>query len=365
MSAPADSVEPADPWADVVWQPQAVAQLQAAVGTPVHAYLLVGPHGSGKRQIAISFAAALLSKDLPSEIDAERAVSLALAERHPDLKVVERSGPRITVGQADEIVVEASRSPIESPRKVLVLDEFHLVEEAGPKLLKTIEEPPAGVFFLVLADEVAPELVTIASRCVRIDVGPVTTAAIVERLMSEGVSNEAAEEAADAASGDLRRARLLATDPQVATRHAWWRETPGFLDGSGSRAVSRANELLSLIDAAAEPLRDRQAEESRMVEERIEAYGERGSGRRQLEEQHRRELRRHKTDELRFGLAVLARQYREALVADPLPRYASAVDRIEQMAQGLVRNPNERLQLQALLFALPPVQSAIERSYVS
>lgn len=342
-----------DPWADVVGQAHAVEQLQAAVGAPVHAYLLVGPHGSGKRQLALAFAGALLSEVLTSVEDADRAVALARAERHPDVKIIERVGPRITVGQADEIVLEASRSPIESSRKVLILDEFHLVEEAGPKLLKTIEEPAAGVHFVVLADEVPPELVTIASRCVRIDLGPIPSAAIVARLVQEGVAEEAAVRAAAAAAGDLRRARVLATDPQVATRHTWWSETPSRLDGSGHRAVRQADELLGLIEQAAEPLKERHADESAALEARIEQYGERGSGRRQLEDQHKRELRRQKIDELRFGLAVLARQYRDAVVNDPRSEYAAAVDRIQQAAESLVRNPNERLQLQALLFDLP------------
>lgn len=346
-----------DVWADIVGQAQAVEQLRAAAEAPVHAYLIVGPHGSGKLQLALAFAAALVSQGLDSVADADRAAELALAARHPDVRIVKRSGARILVEQADEIILEASRSAIESDRKVLILEEFHLVEDSvvGPMLLKTIEEPPDGVFFLVLADEVPPDLITIASRCVRIDVGPIPPDTIIERLVSEDVPREAAVRAAEAAAGDLRRARVLATDPQVATRHQWWSETPNRLDGHGARAVSQAMELLGLIDQAAEPLKERQAEEQAALEARIEQYGERGSGRKQMEEQHKRELRRQRTDELRWGLAVLARRYRDAIIDDPRPEYAVAVDRIQQMAEGLIRNPTERLQLQALLFDLPPL----------
>src|SRR5690606_21874212 len=125
---------------------------------------------------------------------------------------VEREGASISAEQADHIVERASRSPVEGTRKVLVLDEFHLVSErVGPKLLKTIEEPPPGTFFLVLAEEVTPELVTIASRCVQIDLGPVPLADVAAGLIAEGVEPARAEEAAVAAAGDLRRARVLAT----------------------------------------------------------------------------------------------------------------------------------------------------------
>ena len=93
MTAPADlDLLPAeaagvDLWGDVVGQPAAVAQLRAAARAPVHAYLLVGPRGSGKRALARAFAAALLSSGRSGE-DAVRHAELALAEAHPDLEVV-------------------------------------------------------------------------------------------------------------------------------------------------------------------------------------------------------------------------------------------------------------------------------------
>ena len=208
---------------------------------------------------------------------------------------------------------------------------------------------------MVLADEVPPDLVTIASRCVRIDVCPIPDTAIVERLVSEGITLQAAQGAARAAAGDLRRARVLATDPAVATRHACWHETPSFLDGTGLAATTRTGELMMLIDQAAGPLQDRHRAEIAELQARIDQYGERGSGRKQTEDQHKRELRRHRMDELRFGLATLARCYRDRLVEEPRSDYTRALERIQHMAAGLVRNPNEKLQLQALLFALPPL----------
>jgi DNA polymerase-3 subunit delta' len=209
--------------------------------------------------------------------------------------------------------------------------------------------------FVVLAEEVPTELVTIASRCVRIDLGPVPRGAVIERLVAEGLPADAAEVAADAADGDLRRARVLATDPQVATRHRWWHDVPAKLDGTGGRAVQLVDELLGLVDQAAEPLKAKHVVELAELEEHVERYGERGSGRRQLDERQKREVRRHRTDEVKFGLAVLARRYRDAVVADPLARYPAAVDRIQATSEGLVRNPNERLQLIALLWALPTI----------
>jgi DNA polymerase III subunit delta' len=351
-SWPDDSSTPTDPWAAVVGQDRAVAQLKAAVAAPVHAYLLVGPRGSGKRALATAFAAALLSAGWTGA-DAERHRRLALAETHPDLVVTERTGPWITAEQARDIVDRASRSPIEGTRKVLILDEFHLVVRNAPILLKALEEPAPGTVFVVLAEEVPPELVTIASRCVRIDFGSIPVDDIVERLVAEGIDPAMAHEAATASVGDLGRARLLATDPRLVLRRDAWAAVPGHLDGTGATAARLVDELFAMIDDAAVPLRDRQAVEETALEERVSQLGERGSGRKSLADRHKREQRRHRTDELRFGLAVLARHYRDELVVSsrPVP-VAGALAAIAATAEGLVRNPNELLQFQALFVRL-------------
>ena len=340
-----------DVWGDVVGQPAAVAELQAAARAPVHAYLIVGPRGAGKRSLARAFAAALLSDDRP---DPDRAAALALAEEHPDLLVVERVGASISVAQADQIIERASRSPVEGVRKVLVLDEFHLVTAVvGPKLLKTIEEPSAGTFFVVLVEEVTPDLVTLASRCVRIDVGPVPSEAIIERLVAEGVEPERADQAAIAAAGDLRRARVLAADDRLELRRRAWHDVPDRLDGTGSTAVQAVDDLLAMIDDAMAPLVARHEQELADLEERVAQMGERGAGRKDLVERHNREQRRYRADELRFGLTTLARRHRDELATSARPGHAiAALDAIQSVAEGLVRNPNERLQLQALFVKL-------------
>jgi DNA polymerase-3 subunit delta' len=345
-----------DLWADVVGQPRAVAQLQAALASPVHAYLLVGPRGSGKRALARAFAAGLLAE---GRSDRERHIALAMAEEHPDLMVVERVGASISAEQADRIVDRASRTPVEGDRKVLVLDEFHLVTPAvGPKLLKTIEEPHPGTFFVILAEEVTPDLITIASRCVRIDLGPVPAEEIAAKLVAEGVSEARAAEAAAMAAGDLRRARVLAGDERLALRRQAWHEVPDRLDGTGATATRLVDELLAMIDDSLEPLRTRHLAELEALEERVERSGERGSGRRELTERHKREERRHRMDELRFGLLTLARRYREQLATAARPQpVIAALDAVQQTAVALARNPNERLQLQALFLRLGDVEA--------
>jgi DNA polymerase-3 subunit delta' len=342
-----------DPWADVVGQSFSVSQLQAAAQAPVHAYLLVGPRGSGKRTLARAFAASLLAATAPS--DPDRSVRLALAGRHPDLHEFERAGPYITVEQADAIIRESSRSGVESDRKVLVLVDFHLVQAAvEAKLLKSIEEPPGDTVFIVLADSVPTLLEPIASRCVRIEVDPLPDSIVAGALVSSGVDADVAAEVAIAACGDLARARLLATDPQFSSRRAFWRAIPEQLDGTGAMVTRLVGEVRAMIDDAAGPVQARHDEEIVELEARIERYGERGSGKTQLVERHRRELRRHRTDEIRFGLATMAARYREELQSDPRPALA-AIEAIGDSHTSMERNPQETLMLHALLLRLPGV----------
>jgi DNA polymerase-3 subunit delta' len=193
---------------------------------------------------------------------------------------------------------------------------------------------------------------------VRIQVDPLPDAVVASALVSSGVEAAVADEVAIAASGDLARARLLATDPRFSLRRALWRSIPEQLDGTGAAVIRLVGEVRAMIDDAAAPVQARHAEELVELEERIERYGERGSGKTQLVERQRRELRRHRTDEIRFGLATMAARYRDELVSDP--RVAlTAIEAIEDSHKSMERNPNETLLLHALLLCLPGVAMAV------
>jgi DNA polymerase-3 subunit delta' len=357
---PGDPGAPADPWHEVVGQPAAVRHLVAASRDPVHAYLLVGPPGSGKRSVARAFAASLLAAGTADEPARGRQVRLALAEQHPDLRVVEPEGNTFRKADAERLVRHATLAPVEGARKVVVADGCEDMEdEAAGYLLKSVEEPPASTVFVLLTTEVTPELVTIASRCVRIELQSLATDVVVERLVAEGVDPARAGTAAAAAGGDLDRARTLASDDRLALRHQAWREVPQRLDGTGHRAATVVAELQSMIAEALEPLQQGQLAEIAALDEHIEQYGLRGSGKKDLEARHRREVRRFRTAELRFGLATLAAAYRDALVAQGARRsLVDALARIDAAAVSLQRYPNETLLLQSLVANLPAVPLA-------
>ena len=347
-----------DAFAAVVGQAPALRALRSAARQPVHAYLLVGPAGAGATKAAQGLAAALLCAD--AGCGHCRDCRLALSGQHPDAIGFVPSGASLSTDQVEEIIRLAVRSPVEGDRKVLVLHELHRIGlNVGAKLLKTVEEPPASTVFVLVADHVPRELVTVASRCVRIDLPPLQVHEVEAALLAGGAPPAGAAVAAAAAMGDVERARLLLTDEGVVSRRDAWAGVPRRLDGSGAAVAAIAAELLDQVERGAAPLQAAQEAKVASLEERIAAYGERGSGRKQLEAEHKRQLRRHRTGELRFGLATLAGRYRDALAGDApgvgAQGCVAAVTAIDAAAEALTRNPNEPLLLQALLLTLPPL----------
>lgn len=336
-----------DPFADVIGQPRAVEQLRAAVRHPVHAYLFVGPRGSGRRRAAARFAGELVGHD----DDRGRNRDLAAREEHPDLVIFEPQGNSFLVGEADAVVVEASRAATEAGHKVILIDRFHdATAEAAAKLLKPIEEPPGSIVFVLLTERIPPEHVTIASRSTRIDFPAVSVEAIGSALIDRGIAPEVAEAAALGSGGDVRRAELLVSDDAFAQRRELWWGAPDELDGTGHAVSELVIAIRSAVDEAQAPLDERHASEIEAMDQKEELTGTRGSGRRAMDERHRREARLHRTDEWRMGLATLAMRHRAALespAADP-----RVFDVLRDAAEALDRNPNDELWLSALLLRL-------------
>ena len=346
----------------VVAQEDAVAALRAAAANPVHAYLFHGPAGNGGLVAALGFAAALLCPDGGcGECATCRA---ALAGTDPDLHIVRRSGASISIADVRQVVALAQRRPLHASRQVIVVLDVHLAALRAPALLKTLEEPPGDTVFILLTDQIIPELVTVASRCVEIPFPPVPRAALVRWLAGSGVATDMAAVVADSSGGNPERARVMVDDPDVVARVGLWTSVPDELTASGMTAAGLTRRVLESADRAVEPLRAAHAREIESLAAAAAEMGERGlPGRKEIVEQHQREERRFRTDALRAGLGVLARTYRDRVagaasthnvtVADEDVRSAvAAVGLITEAAEALPRNPNEALLLQSLFVQL-------------
>lgn len=348
----------ADPWASIVGQADAKAALNSWIADPVHAFLFTGPAGTGKAEAAFAFAGAILAHDLPED-QAERHMRLALGRKHPDVEMFSPQANQVNVEGARALIPLIFKKPVEGRRRIVIFDRFHAATgEAAGSLLKSVEEPPAGTILILLRETVLPEHIAIASRCTEVSFPALPVSLVTDWLLAQEVDGSAldAEQAgriAVASGGDIRRAEMLLTDESFGRRAEAWHLAPTRLDGSG-HAVSRVvGELRELIDEAAsivDPFHERDIAE---LAEREEMLGTRGSGRKDIEDRHKREVRKIRTDELRFGLAVLSRRYAQRLASGGGAETVAAINRIRGVNEELIRNPTEALLLQDLFWHLP------------
>lgn len=153
------------PWQQELWQALTRRQQQA------HAYLLHGPAGSGKRELAERFAQYLLCRQ-PQ--DSQRcgqcsSCKLYLSDSHPDMLRVEpeEEGKGILIGRIRELVAQIQHTPQQGGRLVVLLQPAEaMTVESSNALLKSLEEPTASTIFILITDQLSFLLPTIKSRCV-------------------------------------------------------------------------------------------------------------------------------------------------------------------------------------------------------
>ena len=314
-------------WDSVVGQVKAVEQLHQLAVNHVHAYLFVGPEGCGKDEAARAFASQLITG---SDNATSREASLIMRGSFSDVIEVLREGAAVDKDEAEEIIRLSTTTPTESKVKVVIVHEVHLMRDsAAARLLKTIEEPSEKVIFILLADQLVPSLATINSRCV------------VVQFVANNVYRE----------------RHLANDPHFAHRQEAFAQIPYKLDGSGATVAQVVDEIFELIEQATAPLIAEQKKELEDLEARVSLTGERGSGRKALQDRHKRQLRKFNTDELRSGLSTIAGTYHALIVSDTQyldeSKYHDAIHRIHKAMGSLGLNVNEELLLQSLFLHCP------------
>ncbi len=204
---------------DVLGQDHVVRTLKNAITEKrlAHAYLLVGPRGTGKTSTARILAKGLNCVHGPTVTPCGVCDSCREISQGISLDVLEIDGAsNNSVDQVRELRENVRFAPVRGKYKIYIIDEIHmLTQQAFNALLKTLEEPPAHVIFVFATTEPNKVLPTILSRCQRFDLRRIPTQTIARQLEAiakkEGVSLSvaAAEAIAIASEGGLRDAESM------------------------------------------------------------------------------------------------------------------------------------------------------------
>ncbi len=204
---------------DVVGQDHVVRTLRNAIARNriAHAYLFVGPRGTGKTSTARIFAKALNCTNGPkADFDPNDPACKSIADG-THLDVIEIDGASNNgVDQVRDLRDTVQYAPAQGKFKVYIIDEVHMLSAAAfNALLKTLEEPPPHVKFVFATTDPQKVLPTIVSRCQRFDLKPIPSPLIIERLRKIAtdekvtVSEDALRSIARMADGGMRDAQSI------------------------------------------------------------------------------------------------------------------------------------------------------------
>ncbi len=284
------------------------------------------------RYAAVKFAASLF--------DASGSI-----EYHPNFRLIEPEGRTFRVEDVEAVIREAHISPLNpQEKKIIVCDRFHTaVEGVSTRLLKVIEEPPEHTILILLAEDQLP--LTIVSRCIKMEIPPLPQNKVLEYLEAEqsgaganGTTAAQNELIARAAAGDLGRAHFFIHSGHAQKRIELWDQVYEVLEyGPSAGAVI--------------------AEQTAVVRDFLDEVLEGLESKAKSDDSLKREKRRIRDTEIRFGFGLLASRYHRALIgdADPSTTITSAAAKIKALNQAgnsLGRNPNEPALFTDLFFNL-------------
>lgn len=192
---------------------------QGDPGQIAQSWLICGPPGSGRSNMARAFAAALESPDHGMNDEPTRVTQQVLAGTHPDVTVLTTNKVTIGIDQVREIITTSEQMPATAPWRIIIIEDVdRMLERTTNVLLKEIEEPAEHCIWLLCAPSAQDVLPTIRSRTRIVNLAVPSASAVAEFLTSTtNVEPKIAQRAARLAEGHIGIAKLYATDKQVMT----------------------------------------------------------------------------------------------------------------------------------------------------
>lgn len=208
-------------WDSLVGQKPVIDMLsRIAQGDPsqiTQSWLICGPPGSGRSNMARAFAAALESPDHGMSAEPTRVTQQVLAGTHPDVTVLTTNKVTIGIDQVREIITTSEQMPATAPWRIIIIEDVdRMLERTTNVLLKEIEEPAGHCIWLLCAPSAQDVLPTIRSRTRIVNLAVPSTQAVAGFLTSTtNVEPKVAQRAARLAEGHIGIAKLYATDERV------------------------------------------------------------------------------------------------------------------------------------------------------
>ncbi|MDP2606879.1 MAG: DNA polymerase III subunit delta' [Deltaproteobacteria bacterium] len=207
-------------------RPLEILRLALGNGRLHHAYLFVGPEGSGKRTVALALAKAIHCRETENDF-CDRCPDCARiqARNHPDVRLVQtlEDKKEISIKQVRELEKELNFRSFSGKRKIAIIDPATLLNASSQNaLLKTLEEPPQNSLIVLIAPNAGALLPTLRSRCLRVSFGPLARDEVARYLMSkEGMNQDDASLRAALSMGSLGAAIKFDKDELLEKRRSW------------------------------------------------------------------------------------------------------------------------------------------------